>query len=86
MFKKLDGQPSTCTLLFDPKDADTVFFLQSLNQLSDQDLRNVFISTRNIRQRTFGDAREDWFWVTPNEIGEVMEDWFVVIPQIRVCR
>ncbi|MBW4565204.1 MAG: RecQ family ATP-dependent DNA helicase [Mojavia pulchra JT2-VF2] len=63
-----DGKPAVCTLLFDPKDADTVFHLQSLNQLSEQDLKNVFISTRNIRQRTFGSAREDWFWVTTNEI------------------
>ncbi|RCJ24412.1 recombinase RecQ [Nostoc minutum NIES-26] len=63
-----DEQPAVCTLLFDPKDADTVFRLQSLNQLSEQDLKNVLISTRNIRKRTFGSARNDWFWVTTNEI------------------
>jgi ATP-dependent DNA helicase RecQ len=28
-----DGSPATCTLLFDPKDADVTFFIQSLNQL-----------------------------------------------------
>ncbi|MEH2232877.1 MAG: RecQ family ATP-dependent DNA helicase [Nostoc sp.] len=63
-----DGKPAVCTLLFDPKDADTVFRLQSLNQLSEQDLKNVFISTRHIRKCTFGSARDDWFWVTTNEI------------------
>ncbi|WP_292719246.1 RecQ family ATP-dependent DNA helicase [Nostoc sp. JL34] len=64
-----DGKkPSICTLLFDPKDADTVFRLQSLNQLSEQDLKNVLISTRHIRNLTFGSARDDWFWVTTNEI------------------
>jgi ATP-dependent DNA helicase RecQ len=65
-----DGEPAVCTLLFDPKDADTVFRLQSLNQLSEQDLKNVLISTRHIRDRTFGSARDDWFWVTTNEIFE----------------
>ncbi len=64
-----DGRkPSICTLLYDPKDAETVFFLQSLNQLSEQDLRNTFISARNIRNRILGGAKEDWFWVTANEI------------------
>ncbi|MDZ7965885.1 MAG: RecQ family ATP-dependent DNA helicase [Nostoc sp. DedSLP03] len=63
-----DEKPAVCTLLFDPKDADTVFHLQSLNQLSEQELKNVFISTRHIRDRTFGSARDDWFWVTTNEI------------------
>ncbi|QLE45171.1 RecQ family ATP-dependent DNA helicase (plasmid) [Nostoc sp. C052] len=63
-----DGEPAVCTLLFDPKDADTVFRLQSLNQLSEQDLKNVLISTRHIRNLTFGSARDDWFWVTTNEI------------------
>ncbi len=63
-----DGEPAVCTLLFDPKDADTVFRLQSLNQLSEQDLKNVLISTRHIRDLTFGSAKDDWFWVTTNEI------------------
>ncbi|NEU84059.1 RecQ family ATP-dependent DNA helicase, partial [Nostoc sp. UIC 10630] len=63
-----DREPAVCTLLFDPKDADTVFRLQSLNQLSEQDLKNVLISTRHIRDLTFGSARDDWFWVTTNEI------------------
>ncbi|AVH64040.1 RecQ family ATP-dependent DNA helicase [Nostoc sp. 'Peltigera membranacea cyanobiont' N6] len=65
-----DGEPAVCTLLFDPKDADTVFRLQSLSQLTEQDLKNVLISTRHIRDRTFGSARDDWFWVTTNEIFE----------------
>lgn len=63
-----DGEPSTCTLLFDRNDADTIFFLQSLNQLSEQELRNLFEGTRTVRDRTFGSAKQDWFWVTPNEI------------------
>jgi RecQ family ATP-dependent DNA helicase len=56
-----DGKPSFCTLLFDPKDADTIFFLQSLNQLSEQDLKNIFISTRFLRNRIHKGASEDWF-------------------------
>lgn len=44
-----DGQPAVCSLLFNPEDADTIFFLQSLNQLSETDLKNIFITTRNIR-------------------------------------
>ena len=66
-----DDQPATCTLLFDLKDADTIFFLQSLNQLSEVELRNIFISTRNLRDRIHGTKdgiSEDWFWVTANEI------------------
>jgi ATP-dependent DNA helicase RecQ len=63
-----DDKPSTCTLLFDPKDTDTIFYLQSLNQLSEQELTDIFIATRNVRDHIFGNASEDWFWVTPNEI------------------
>lgn len=65
-----DEQPATCTLLFDEKDADTIFFLQSLNQLSDTDLRNIFVSTRSLRDRIPSSSKvsEDWFWVTTNEI------------------
>ncbi|MBW4600809.1 MAG: RecQ family ATP-dependent DNA helicase [Calothrix sp. FI2-JRJ7] len=73
-----DGQPSYCTLLYDPKDADTIFFLQSLNQLSEQDLKNTFISTRYLRNRILKGASEDWFWVTANEIlreGDFDEDF-----------
>lgn len=63
-----DGQPSYCTLLYDPKDADTIFFLQSLNQLSEQDLKNTFISTRYLRNKIHKGASEEWFWVTASEI------------------
>ena len=63
-----DGNPATCTLLFDPKDADTIFFLQSLNHLSETDLRNIFITTRKLRNQIFNSASEEWFWVTVHEI------------------
>ncbi|MDX2228831.1 MAG: AAA family ATPase [Leptolyngbyaceae cyanobacterium bins.349] len=65
-----DGLPASCTLLFDEEDADTIFFLRSLNQLSDTDLRNLFLAVRNLRDRIHKTTRvsEDWFWVTPEEI------------------
>ncbi|NJM00548.1 MAG: hypothetical protein HC924_18030 [Synechococcaceae cyanobacterium SM2_3_2] len=42
--------------------------MQGLNQLREVDLRNVFISTRNLRDKLKGEASEDWLWLTPNEI------------------
>lgn len=66
-----DGKPATCILLFDSKDAETIFFLKSLNQLSDTDLRNIFTAVRSIRnllQRRSEQVTEDWFWVTAEEI------------------
>lgn len=65
-----DGEPSTCTLLYDSQDAETIFFLQSLNQLSAPDLRNIFIAIRKLRAQILKNDRvsEDWFWVTVNEI------------------
>lgn len=80
-----DGLPSYCTLLYDPKDADTIFFLQSLNQLSEQDLKNTFVSTRYLRNRIHKGASEDWFWVTTNEIfkeGDFDEDFDVTPEQL----
>lgn len=61
-----DGKPATCTLLFDERDTDVIFFLQSLSQPSQTELANIFTSTRAIRDRL--KASEDWFWVTPHEI------------------
>ena len=70
-----DGNPAVCTLLFNPDDADTIFFLQSLNQLSETDLKNIFIATRNIRDlfKKNNKVFEDWFWVTTNEIYQTSE-------------
>jgi ATP-dependent DNA helicase RecQ len=68
-----DRQPATCTLLFDHKDADTAFFLQSLNQLSEPELRNVFLAVRELRNQIFSNASEDYFWVTTNEIFQVSD-------------
>ncbi len=68
-----DKQPAICTLLFDRKDADTAFFLQSLNQLSEPELRNVFLAFRKLRNQIFGEASEDYFWVTTNEIFQVSD-------------
>jgi ATP-dependent DNA helicase RecQ len=65
-----DGEPASCLLLFDGKDAETVFFLKSLNQLTITDLRNIFTAVRSSRrlQRQSEQVTEDWFWVTTEEI------------------
>jgi ATP-dependent DNA helicase RecQ len=64
-----DNNPADCTLLYDSQDADTAFFLQSLNQLSEKELRNLFVSIRTIRDHVFNKkASEEFFWVTTNEI------------------
>ncbi|MEB3336654.1 MAG: RecQ family ATP-dependent DNA helicase, partial [Leptolyngbyaceae bacterium] len=66
-----DGEPATCLLLFDDKDAEVIFFLKSLNQLTVTDLRNIFTAVRNIRkllQPRSQPVTEDWFWVTAEEI------------------
>lgn len=65
-----DQEPAVCTLLFDEQDADTIFFLKSLNQLSETELRNIFKAVRGLRDQIKGrdPVSEDWFWVTPEEI------------------
>jgi ATP-dependent DNA helicase RecQ len=63
-----DGKPSVCTLLFDPQDAETAFLLQSLNQLSEMELYNLFLAVRQLRDKIFDKASEEFFWVTTNEI------------------
>ncbi|MEY2976866.1 MAG: ATP-dependent helicase, partial [Cyanobacteriota bacterium] len=65
-----DGQPATCTLLFDPLDADTAFFLQSLNQLSEPELRTLFLAIRELRDFIYGKEKvsEQFFWATSTEI------------------
>jgi len=63
-----DGQPARCTILFDESDSEPIFFLQGINKLSQIELENIFIATRNMRERIYGKASEDWFWVTPHEI------------------
>ncbi len=68
-----DGQPATCILLFDHRDADTAFSLQSLNQLSELELRNLFLAIRRLRDQIFDSASEDYFWVTTNEIFRISD-------------
>lgn len=66
-----DGEPAICSLLFNREDADTIFFLQSLNQLNETDLKNIFIAIRNIRdifKIKENVVFQDWFWITTNEI------------------
>jgi ATP-dependent DNA helicase RecQ len=63
-----DDSPATCTLLFCPSDADTLFFLQGQCRLRQQDLRNIFLATRGLRDRHYHEASEDWFWATPEEL------------------
>ena len=66
-----DGLPAECLLLFDPRDAETIFFLRSLNQLSLTDLQNLFIAVRGVRDRLrqrSAPVMADWFWVTPEEL------------------
>lgn len=80
-----DGQPATCTLLFDENDADIIFSMQSLNQLSETDLRNIFVSLRSIRDRVHGSASSEWFWVTVNEIFQAsdLDEEFTSDPELR---
>lgn len=68
-----DGDPAICTLLFDPQDADTAFFLQSLNQLSEPELRNLFVAVRKLRNQIYGEASDEYFWVTTNEIFQISD-------------
>lgn len=68
-----DGESASCTLLFDSKDADTAFFLQSLNQLSEPELRSLFDAVRQLRDQIFSNASEDYFWVTTNEIFQISD-------------
>lgn len=80
-----DGQPANCTLLFDENDADVIFSMQSLNQLSETDLRNIFLSLRSIRDRVHGSASSEWFWVTVNEIFQAsdLDEEFTSDPDLR---
>ncbi len=82
-----DGMQALCTLLFDGEDADTIFYLQSRNQLTEDELRNIFASLKDIRDRTHGKEKvsEDWFWATAGEIfhtGELDKD-FADNPEVR---
>lgn len=64
-----DGLPAKCTLLFSENDADLVFLLQSLNHLTETDLKYIFLATRQIRDLIYQKAKEaDWFWATVEEI------------------
>ena len=64
-----DGHPAVCTLFYDERDADTIFFLQSLNHLSEPDLRAMFLATRAVRDRVHkGESADEWFWATTNEL------------------
>ena len=80
-----DGKPASCILLFDEKDAETIFYLQSQMQLSEADLRNIFISARSIRDRIHGGASDEWFWATLNEILQTSEldEEFASDPEYR---
>ena len=64
-----DGQPATCTLLFDVQDADTTFLLQSLNQLSEKELWYLFSAIASLKKQIQGrDTTQEDFWITVNEI------------------
>jgi len=64
-----DGEFAICTLLFDPQDADTAFFLQSLNQLSEKELWYLFSAIASLKKQIQGkDTTDDYFWITVNEI------------------
>ncbi|MBW4494353.1 MAG: RecQ family ATP-dependent DNA helicase [Oscillatoria princeps RMCB-10] len=82
-----DGKRAKCTLLFDGEDAESIFYLQSRNQLTEDELRNIFASLKDIRDRTHGKEKvsEDWFWATAGEIfhtGELDKD-FADNPEVR---
>jgi len=64
-----DNQSASCVLLFDIKDAETIFFLQSLHHLSQRDLENIFVMIRSLRDRLYETVKEaDFFWVTSREL------------------
>lgn len=63
-----DDKPADCILLFDNADADTIFYLQSLNQLSEEELVRMFDAIRKMRDRIFGQASEDWFYITAEDL------------------
>ncbi len=65
-----DNNRAICTLLFDPQDAETLFKLQRFNQLSEPEIRNLFLAVRELRDRIYGKEKvsEEYFWVTTNEI------------------
>jgi ATP-dependent DNA helicase RecQ len=65
-----DSEPATCTLLYDSQDAETIFWLQGLNQISEPELRNLFIAIRELRDQIYGKDKvsEEYFWVTTHEI------------------
>jgi len=63
-----DNKESECTLFFEEDDADLIFFIKSLNQLTPTDLKNIFIAIRKIRDLLYKQASEEWFWVTIYEI------------------
>lgn len=86
-----DGEPATCILLFDGKDAETIFFLKSLNQLTATDLRNIFTAVRSIRkllQQRSEQVTEDWFWVTAEEIYQSsdLDEAFATEPDQRTTK
>ncbi len=86
-----DGEPATCILLFDGKDAETIFFLKSLNQLTVTDLRNIFTAVRSIRDllhRRSEQVTEDWFWVTAEEIYQSsdLDEAFATEPDQRTTK
>ncbi len=71
-----DGNPAVCLLLFDEKDAETIFFIKSLSRLSISDLRNIFDAVRGVGRRIQSKstpASDDWFWVTAEEIYQTSE-------------
>jgi len=81
-----DGKPATCTLLFDPQDADTAFFLQSLNQLSEKELWYLFSAIANLKKQIQGkDTTQEYFWLTVNEIYQAsdLDEEFASEPEQR---
>jgi ATP-dependent DNA helicase RecQ len=81
-----DGKPATCTLLFDPQDADTAFFLQSLNQLSEKELWYLFSAIASLKKQIQGkDTTQEYFWLTVNEIYQAsdLDEEFASEPEQR---
>ncbi|MDY6803274.1 MAG: RecQ family ATP-dependent DNA helicase [Cyanobacteriota bacterium] len=81
-----DGSEATCLLLFDEQDAETIFYLQSQMQLSQADLKNIFLSARSISKCIHKKQSGEWFWATVNEIfqtGELGDNEFASAPEYR---
>ena len=63
-----DGRPAQAIMLWDPADADLLFTLQGQNQVSQNELRDLFTALRAARDTRFTSAVSTPFWLTAEEV------------------